>query len=648
MKILWHSVAPWVATGYGQQTGTVTPLLAKAGHVVAISAFYGLQGGMSDYQGIPVYPSYSASYGRDVVVSHALHHFGAAETRSFREASTRGIVITLCDVWALDPVPMLDGLAVAAWCPIDHDPVPPGVIEWFGNYAAVPIAMSRFGERQLAEHGLPSLYVPHGVDTDLYSPGDQAEARDRCGLPADAFIVAMVAANVGRDGARKAFGEQLMAFAELRKHHPDAVLVLHTDVDSPVGVRLRGLIEQFPDGSILYTDQYAYRKGMSQERVRDIYRAADLVTNASWGEGFGLPIVEAQACGRPVVVTDATSMPELCGAGWKVPYDPLWHDSQGSWAARPRVGALVDAYLDAYDLLSVADQRAEINGLARSFGVTYDARAVFDVYWRPALDMLAAGLAARRQAVETTPATAELPEQVVRADGLLWLERGPRSDDSIGWSEHEHTLTPHLEALTPPGSVVLDVGAHVGHWALRLARRAARVIAVEANPSTAATLRRHIALNGIENVTVIELAAWDSHTMLRLDDPNHQHDGGSTRTIPEDGHKASPDDPTVIVPALPLDDSDALAAALDDAGRLDLVQLDVEGADLHVLRGLAGTLKRYRPALVVEGHHIYGYYRLEELHETLAALGYRAEGKPLEYLGAVYFVCHPIAEEART
>jgi hypothetical protein len=63
-------------------------------------------------------------------------------------------------------------------------------------------------------------------------------------------------------------------------------------------------------------------------------------------------------------------------------------------------------------------------------------------------------------------------------------------------------------------------------------------------------------------------------------------------------------------------------AALD---RIDLIKVDVEGADLHALRGMAGLLARHRPQLLIERHDIYGYYTVGELTGLIEDLGYRWE-----------------------
>jgi FkbM family methyltransferase len=598
-------VAPWAPTGYGQQTGIFTPRIAALGHDVCLSLYYGLQGSEFRWNGLRCLPSYSAAYGSDVIVPHALTHFNAEDAGSMTEASTRGLIITLGDVWTFES-PLLDQMAVGSWTPIDHLAVPDVVRKWFEVMGAVPIAISRFGENALRDAGLNPMHIPHGIDTSIFRPGDKNEARAALGVPEDAFVVGMVANNVGRDGNRKAFAEQVAAFADLRRKHSDAMLVLHTDVDAPPGMRLRPFLERMlPKGSYTYTDQYAYRKGLSPAKVAEVHRSFDVLTNCSYGEGFGIPIVEAQACGTPVIVTDATAMTELCGSGWKVGFEPMWHDSQGAWAAKPRVGDIADAYELAYDKVDDA-MRAD----AYTFGQQYDADLITETYWKPALERFQTALVKRAEEVHRAPVRTELHTKVVEADGLLWVDRGNKTGDALGWSDHEKELLHIVDSLLPEGGVFLDVGAHVGHYTLRLASKASRVYAVEANPGTASTLRRNLALNDIGNVVVMEMAAWDEEARLRLEDPGHQIDGGSTRVLPDENGE---------VQAHRLD---AEYLVLNYADRVDLVKIDVEGADIHVINGLTGLLAKHKPTLFIECHDIYGYYQRADLEAALEAAGY--------------------------
>jgi FkbM family methyltransferase len=616
VKILWHSVAPWAPTGYGQQTGQATPRIAAMGHDVALSIYYGHQGSEIRWRGLRCLPPYSSNYGIDMLMQHALHHFEAEDDPGLAEAGSRGLIVLLGDAWTFE-VPMLSQMAAACWVPIDHLTLPDVTRRWFDVMGAVPIAMSRFGERCLVDAGFHPRYVPHGIETSIFKPGDQAEARELAGVPADAFAVGMVANNVGRDGSRKAFTEQIAAFAELRAKHSDAFFVLHTDVDQPIGVRLRAFLERtLPKGSYTFTDPYAYRKGLPPEGVARIYRTLDVLSNCSYGEGFGVPIIEAQACGVPVIVTDSTSMPELCGSGWRAGYERVWHDSQGGWTSVPRIGDIAEAMELAYDQARDPVRKLE----AEVFAAQYDADAIAELHWRPVLADFAQALEDRRRDVEVRRSFArrvQVRERVVEADGYFWLDRGEGSDDWVTTADHENWLWPIWDRLLPDGGVLLDVGAHVGRWSIRLAPRADRVLAVEADPRTCRTLRRHLQMNDVANVEVHEVAAWDSRRTLDLEDPNGRIDGGGTRVTPASGNGH------LAVMGQRLDRYQPILRSLKAARRLDVVKLDVEGADLHVLRGLRGILDLYRPAILLECHDLYGYYTRAELEAVLTDLGYR-------------------------
>jgi FkbM family methyltransferase len=578
----------------------MTPRIRDLGHDVGLSVYYGLQGSRLNWKGMTCYPSYSSNYGADVLIPNAFEHFGVSyEKASLADVVGSGLIITLGDVWAFE-TPLLNQMCVASWVPVDHLDVPAVTRGWFRMSGAVPVAMSKFGRDVLTEAGYSPLYVPHGIDMTVFRPGDKAAARERAGIPADAFVVGMVANNNGKDGNRKAFAEQITAFAELRAKHSDAFMFLHTDVDVPSGQDLRTFLQNnLPQGSYSYTDPLKYRRGLDASAVADVHRAADVLSNCSWGEGFGIPIIEAQACGTPVVVTDATAMPELVGAGWKVRYERLWHESQYGWASKPIISAIADAYFEAYEKARDETMRAD----AYAFAQDYDADRVVDRYWKPALAQL-------ETALEETAAEARKPkkrrEQIREADGLFWVDRGWPTGDSLGFGAHEGDL--RLGDLLPEGGVFLDVGAHVGHWSLRLAKKAAHVFAVEANPATAKTLRRNVAMNGLDNVTVIAAAAWDETTTLQLEDPVGQTEGGSTRVLAGDGG----------VLAMPLDG----LLSQYDIRRLDLIKMDVEGADLHALRGMRGLLRDHQPVLFIECHDVYGYYKREDLENLLTDLGY--------------------------
>jgi glycosyltransferase involved in cell wall biosynthesis len=376
VKLVWHSNVPWAPTGYGMQTALFAPRLRDLGHDVALSATWGLGGARLNWEGMKVYPCDDA-WGRRTLGPVAAHHANGEPV----------LIITLADVWPLEGK-VFEEMPVGAWVPVDHDPLPPKVYGFFERTGARPIAMSRFGERMLRDAGLNPLYVPHGIDTRVYRPtADREEARRQLGIPEDAFVVGMVAANKGSAPPRKAFPQVFMAFAMLAKQHEDAVLYLHAEMHGAYdGINLIELAQKLdiPPDRLKFTNPAYMELGVDPSRVASIYSMMDVLAHPSYGEGFGVPIIESQACGTPVIVNDWTAMPELCGSGWIVDGDPYYDASQGSFFKSPGVEDVYRAMEMAYDRRGDQSVRAR----AREFALGYDADLVTETYWRPVLDEL--------------------------------------------------------------------------------------------------------------------------------------------------------------------------------------------------------------------------------------------------------------------
>lgn len=371
MKILWASNAPWCGTGYGQQTALVTARLHRDGHDVAIATNYGLQGAKTGWEGMDVLPGGYDQFSNDIIPAHAEQHLGGEPGD--------GWLITLFDVWVFKN-PRFQHFNTASWVPVDHRPAPPAVVEFLEGSRTVPIAMSMFGVEQLQAAGLDPLYAPHGVETDVFTPLDQTAAREMFGMPADAFVVMMNSANKDR-GDRKSFFESFAATAQLMRLHDDVMLFVHAEAHGAGGGLDLGELAAavgIPSDRLRFIDQYLYRMSLQPKVLAHMYSASDVLLAPSKGEGFGIPVIEAQACGIPVIVSNFSAQPELLGSGWLVEGEPIWDPGHKATFFRPRIGSIIEGLQHAYEH---GGGGPDLNARAHALG--YDADVVHRQYWQP-------------------------------------------------------------------------------------------------------------------------------------------------------------------------------------------------------------------------------------------------------------------------
>ena len=169
----------------------------------------------------------------------------------------------------------------------------------------------------------------------------------------------------------------------------------------------------------------------------------------------------------------------------------------------------------------------------------------------------------------------------------------------LAFGEWEPMTWHELEQHVPAGGTFVDVGAHIGWYSLKAAKAVGpkgRVIAVEPNHETLLRLRDNIRASGASAVIVVApVACSDSETTLKFYAAPRANTGESSlssRNASQQGAVAA----SYQVRARRLDD------IVREAGvtRVDAVKIDVEGAELLVLKGAVETLARYRPVVAVE------------------------------------------------
>lgn len=194
---------------------------------------------------------------------------------------------------------------------------------------------------------------------------------------------------------------------------------------------------------------------------------------------------------------------------------------------------------------------------------------------------------------------------------------------SLEWAVFEGRESPEARTLevflarVRAGMTVIDVGSNIGLYTLPVAARvgpSGRVIAIEPNPIVARRLRENLARNWFHNVSVIEAAATDVRGTLQL----HLGDDSECSSLYGEAGFGSIDVRATTV------DEQVQAAALP---RVDLLKIDVEGAELSALRGAEQLLAGPDPpVLLVEANPVTlraAGTSIAALRDCIESFGYR-------------------------
>lgn len=211
---------------------------------------------------------------------------------------------------------------------------------------------------------------------------------------------------------------------------------------------------------------------------------------------------------------------------------------------------------------------------------------------------------------------ARLPLKAIPKSAVFPIMQGPLRGRKwiVGSSIHgcwlgtyEFDKQRRMAALLRPGMTVYDIGANVGFYTLLsavLVGPAGRVVSFEPVPRNLAFLRRHVQLNALKNVTIVDKALSDHEGTISFDE-------GPSHTM---GKIAPGGSLAVAMTAL-----DSLREATDLPAP-SLLKVDVEGAELLVLRGGERTLRACGPVIFLATH---GPEVHRECCAFLRGLGYR-------------------------
>ena len=194
--------------------------------------------------------------------------------------------------------------------------VPPSAYTNGGNLVVTP---SRWARDRLLDYGFAEQsvrVVGHGVDTQTFnplSPQERALFRSNLGLDPDDTVFL----NVGAPIWNKGNDLLIEAFARMHQRYPRTRLILK-DAQQLYGLSIKETVREVgAKHPALITEALlaaisVIPGNMSQELLRQLYGVSDCYVSAYRAEGFNLPVLEALACGKSVIVSSCGATDDFC------------------------------------------------------------------------------------------------------------------------------------------------------------------------------------------------------------------------------------------------------------------------------------------------------------------------------------------------
>ncbi len=366
-RIVLISDSPNINTGYGVASHNIGRELRKLGHDIAFIGF--TTAGAPTYhkldsEEVPVYEGNTT-----VSMEKAFIDWKPEIGIHIRDAFAHS------PRWHTHPYSLVgipNRPKIILWTPIQSDNLPNEFVQACINECDFCVTFTKWGSDVLLFQGVPSNRMSSiwlGFDAEIFKPMEVK--KEEYGFSEKGPLIGSIGIS---DQYRKGWPILLQAFSLAKDKFPDLDLYLGT---SPEGhYSLTHHAEKLGvKGSIIYPQRYDKTWGLSSQDMAGLYNCLDAYVSTSIAEGFNLPLLEAFACGIPVICTDIPNHKEILGeAAFYIPsrkqYPTAW---SFEWLADPNCAADLIAKVIATSV----DEKREIRNrqLERSRELTWKKSA---------------------------------------------------------------------------------------------------------------------------------------------------------------------------------------------------------------------------------------------------------------------------------
>jgi glycosyltransferase involved in cell wall biosynthesis len=328
MRVLWHGDGA-VHTGFARVTHAIGERLVRDyGHMIEVLAINhrgddfpsvlepGKKSPLWFYR--PTKHDGADIYGRSRILEMLGH--GPDVVVMYNDPH---IILHILEANPFDPGKVLSGWPLLTYVPCDGTNLP---TYWQSlTKKTYMVSMSRYGSSMYP--GTPFIY--HGIDANEWWPvaerpiitstglrlKTKRDCKEAFGFDPDGFLVLRIDKNSGR----KDIPATIKALEPFMRRHPEVQADIHTEKGGgSSGVNIEALLTRMThiEGRRwFFPNMHDSFIGWPQEDMNALMNAADVFISTSRGEGFGLTLAEALACGVPVIAQNVSAIPEVVGPG---------------------------------------------------------------------------------------------------------------------------------------------------------------------------------------------------------------------------------------------------------------------------------------------------------------------------------------------
>jgi glycosyltransferase involved in cell wall biosynthesis len=359
MKILLIGENPRVPSGFGMQLDMLARGFCKLDNEVIVLANNG--------------PSYSES-GLTVWHDWEINNIEHLDENIYK-ISPDVIIIFYYSQLLIDAGRLINSpknCPILMWLPWEGTTLPFAADNYFkGVPKNTVVHLSEFGQKLWKDVAPSEHVIPHGIDCDVFKlPTStrrnlQRRLRRKWSekLKFPLFNDSLLILNLDRNIWHKRWDCTFDYIRRLKEKCPKKTvqLIAHTVVsgdgkqgvgDLPALAKIYGISE-----NVCFTG-FHWGAGLSKEDLVELYYMCDFRLSTSTGEGFGVPIIEAAACGTPQILNKTTTIPELLGDDYAGAIEPSsFEEKVGALWGTPDVESMVTMTLNQYENYDVVIEK---------------------------------------------------------------------------------------------------------------------------------------------------------------------------------------------------------------------------------------------------------------------------------------------------